>query len=190
MSIETPNNNEQESHNENELLCPEIAQEIADMYAVDQAMRERAEKEHFWDDTVDAKNTGRMKEIVDKIGWPTISKVGVEGSENAWLLVQHADHDVQFQELCLSLMEKEPVGEVSRRNIAMLTDRIRVNSGRGQVYGTQFEQRAGKHVPRSIEEPEYVNERRASMGLGTLEEGIQEMYEKYGIPESGEDEKH
>ena len=158
---------------------PEIAAGIKRMVDVDQDMRERSDKENFWDEEVDARNTERMKEIVAEIGWPTVSKVGVEGASNAWLLVQHADHDVTFQEECLNLMKEAPEGEVDRTDIAYLEDRVRVNQGRGQLYGTQFTQENRQHIPRAIEDEENVDERRAELGMGPLSEQIAHMYNKY-----------
>lgn len=160
---------------------PEIASEILAMREVDQDMRDRNLVDDSWDEEVDRQNTLRMKEMITKIGWPTIPKVGEEASEAAWLLVQHADHDVEFQESCLALMLALPESEASKHDIAYLTDRIRVNRKQGQIYGTQFTQTNGKHIVREIEAPESIDERRLSMGLGTLEEGIKEMYKKYPL---------
>ena len=146
------------------------------MVDVDQNMRERGQSEGCWDAAIDAKHTKRMREIVAEIGWPTVSKVGAEGASNAWLLVQHADHDVDFQEHCLQLMNEAPTGEVSVTDIAYLTDRVCVNRGRGQLYGTQFTQEGGKHIPRMIEDEKNVDARRAKVGMGPLSEQIQMMY--------------
>jgi len=161
---------------------PDIASEIDAMTTVDQDMRERSQTEDYWDESVDVKHTARMGEVVAQIGWPTVSKVGKDSSENAWLLVQHADRDVAFQEQCLALMKQEKNGEVNPRNIAMLEDRIRVNKNQPQIYGTQHNEVDGRYVPRPIDDEVNVNERRKQMGLGTLEEGIAGMYEKYGPP--------
>lgn len=161
---------------------PEIISEIEAMTAIDQDMRKRSQAEDYWDESVDAKHTARMKEIVTQIGWPTVSKVGQDSSHHAWLLVQHADHDVEFQTQCLTLMKQEKPNEVNSRDIAMLEDRIRVNNNQPQIYGTQFRDVDGKHRPLPIEDEVNINERRKQMGLGTLEEGIAEMYEKYGAP--------
>lgn len=158
---------------------PQIAQELKAMVDVDQEMRERSQIENFWDKTIDVKHTERMKEIVADIGWPTVSKVGMQGASNAWLLVQHADHDVDFQEHCLQLMKDAPVGEVDVTHIAYLTDRVRVNCGRGQLYGTQFTQEDGKHLPRAIEDEANIDVRRAEVGLGPLSEQIELMYQRY-----------
>src|SRR2546429_6865696 len=97
-----------------------VKKELDEMSATDQAMR----MSDTWNDEVDKKNTARMKAIVAKFGWPTTSIFGKEASNNAWLLVQHADLDIEFQEACLSLMKKLPPDEVSLSNIAYLEDRV------------------------------------------------------------------
>ena len=167
-----------ENQSEN-ISFPKIAAEMKQMVDTDQTMREKSDEDDFWDEEVDARNTARMKEIVTEIGWPTVSKVGEEGASNAWLLVQHADHDVAFQEECLNLMKESAEGEVNRTDIAYLEDRVRVNQGRGQLYGTQFTQENRQHIPRAIEDEENVDERRAELGMGALSEQIAHMYEKY-----------
>lgn len=160
---------------------PEIATEIIIMADVDQDMRLKAvDNEEIWDNTIDPKNTARMKEIVGQIGWPTISKVGKKVSGDAWLLVQHADKDIDFQKQCLDLMKQEPAGEVALHNIAYLEDRVRVNSGQLQLYGTQFRWIDNKPI-QEIEDFENVDQRRKEMGLKTLAENIEEMYQKYKI---------
>lgn len=164
----------------------EIAAEITAMYNADQDMRIKAEKDDsVWDETMDPRNTARMKEIVKQIGWPTISKVGEKASGDAWLLVQHADRDVEFQKYCLGLMKAEPTGEVDLGDIAYLEDRVRMNSGQPQLYGTQFRWKGNKSI-QNIEDPEHVEERRKEMGLDTLAENLEEMYQKYKIPKPEE----
>lgn len=160
---------------------PKIVEEINEMVKADQDLRARnlESGDQYWDDELDIKNTERMKVIVNEIGWPTISKVGSDVSFAAWLLVQHADHDVDFQITCLDLMKSAPEGDVDKQNIAFLEDRVRVNQGRGQLYGTQFRQENGQHIPQPIEDEANVDARRAEMGMGTLKERVAEMYEKY-----------
>jgi hypothetical protein len=161
---------------------PEIAAEITVMYKADQDMRIKAEKDDsIWDEAMDPRNTARMKEIVDQIGWPTLSKVGEKASGDAWLLIQHADRDIEFQRHCLELMKAESAGEVALRDIAYLEDRVRVNSGQPQLYGTQFRWEGSKSI-QNIEDPENVEQRRKEMGLNTLAENLEEMYQKYKIP--------
>lgn len=161
-----------------------IASEIEGMVAKDQEMRKRALEnegiiETEEDEKLDQKNTARMKEVVDQIGWPTISKVGKEAAEGAWLLVQHADYDVEFQKRCLQLMKEAPEDEVSKIDTAYLEDRVRVNEGRPQLYGTQFYGEGENYGPRPIENPEKVDERRKELGLESLEEYKKSLVKKY-----------
>jgi hypothetical protein len=53
---------------------------------------------------VHEKNNIRVKEIISRYGWPSISLVGKEGSEAAWLIVQHAVLDTGFMDECLPLL--------------------------------------------------------------------------------------
>ncbi len=142
-----------------------ISAEIIAMSEADQAMR----KSGVWDASVDVRNTARIRQIIAEIGWPTISKVGKQAAQMAWLLVQHAGHDRDFQRACLALMRAQPSGEVDARNIAYLEDRVRVGEGRPQLYGTQFHASdQGALEPFPIEDQDQVDARRAEVGLGTL----------------------
>src|SRR5207249_4343984 len=98
---------------------PDIATEIARMAEADQLMRTGA-----FDPGVDRRNTARMKEIIAAVGWPTRSKVGDQAEHMAWLLVQHADLDPNFQKECFALMSAEQAGEVCLSHLAYLEDRI------------------------------------------------------------------
>lgn len=145
---------------------PAIAEEIMRMAEADQKMRRAAATGEAWDPETDIRNTKRMREIVTEIGWPTIRKIGPQASKQAWLLVQHADHDLPFQKESLALMQAAPPGEVIGCNIAYLEDRIATHEGRPQLYGTQFSTNdEGLLEPYPIADPEKLDERRASYGL-------------------------
>jgi hypothetical protein len=80
---------------------------------------------------------------------------------------------VAFQERALALLEAAvAAGDASPRNAAYLTDRVRVNRDRPQVYGTQFRPRDGVAEPCPIEDPEHVDERRATAGLEPFAENL------------------
>jgi hypothetical protein len=125
---------------------------------------------------VDRAHGEDMKEFVDAYGWPTIDMVARDGTRAAWLLVQHADHDVAFQRHCLEHMQKlVDTQQVFAGDVAYLTDRVKVNEGKPQVFGTQFHTVGNQLVPRKMIDPPNVDKRRASMGLGTLEEYRKQM---------------
>jgi hypothetical protein len=129
---------------------------------------------------LDRKHTARLKEIVDKFGWPGKSLVGSDGAHDAWLLVQHADHDRAFQKRCLQLLEAAAKkDEVSKQDLAYLTDRVLVGEGKKQRYGTQFNEEKGEMVPQPIEDEANVDKRRADAGLPPLAEYKKMMEEVY-----------
>jgi hypothetical protein len=131
---------------------------------------------------IDLENRQWLKKIVAQHGWPGRTLVGRDGAQAAFLLAQHADHDLALQKTCLELMQKAPVGEVDRQNMAYLTDRVRLAEGRGQLYGTQIETVEGRWQPRKVDEPEKLDERRKSAGLPPIAEYLREFEQVYGPP--------
>ena len=119
---------------------------------------------------IDRDNTEWLKNIINDRGWLTYSDVGINASEAAWLLVQHAIEDPLFQRQCLDLMMALPQNEISQVNLAMLTDRVLLAEGKHQIYGTQFVIRDGEWVPLRLEDEENVDDRRAEVGLPPLAE--------------------
>jgi len=175
---------------------PEISQELIDMGSADREMREKSEKDiNEFDEELDRCNTQKLKEIVNDIGWPSISAVGRQASSDAWLVVQHATlekdvkpsdklvfndeqfalQDLNFQEECLRLMSALPEDEVQAWQVALLTDRVKMNRGEDQVYGTQFSH--GKVWP--IEDLENLDARRGLVGLEPFAEYQERMLERY-----------
>jgi hypothetical protein len=131
---------------------------------------------------VDRENTAELRAIVTQFGWPGRSLVGQRGASAAWILVQHADQDRPFQKQCLKLMEAAPEGEVSKQDVAFLTDRVLLADGKKQRYGTQFKQTARGFMPEPLEDEAGVDTRRAKMGLAPIAEYAQELAEFYGNP--------
>jgi hypothetical protein len=122
---------------------------------------------------IDAANVERMKAIVNQYGWPGPELVGHDGSEAAFLLVQHAD--LAFQQKMLPLVEKAyRSGGLTGQDYALLLDRVRVAEGKPQVYGTQAKRFAEWNGPeptlQPIEDEANVDKRRAEVGLPPLAE--------------------
>lgn len=85
----------------------------------------------------DADNTARVVALVDARGWLTPALVGADGANAAFMIVQHAVPDVQQR--MLPLVEAAyHAGDLAGQSYALLLDRVRVDSGGLQVYGTQI----------------------------------------------------
>ncbi len=119
----------------------------------------------------DKRHIKRLKQIVKDFGWPSKSLVGWKGAHAAWLLVQHADFDLSFQKKCLKLLRKSVrEGQASQADLAYLTDRVRMNEGERQIYGTQTRWRNSSNswVAYPILDSANVDKRRKEVGLGPL----------------------
>jgi hypothetical protein len=150
---------------------PDLRKELLQMRDADQAVREsdlQTPGEIRALDAADAKHTARLKGIISAHGWPSVSLVGEDGADAAWLLAQHADADPDFQRRVLGLIEPlVATGEVKASNYAYLWDRTH----EPQKYGTQGRCVAeGRWEPREIETPETVDTRRAEVGLPPMKD--------------------
>jgi hypothetical protein len=160
----------------------ELRGELLRRQTIDQDMRNKlissGDMAH-WDEGVDIDNTRFLEEILLNSGWPTISMVGEEASQAAWLLIQHADHKPDLQAMCLELLKSLPIDEIRQSNVAYLEDRVRVAQGKPQLYGTQFKRIDGNFEPFPIEDVETLEERRVLMGLETFEANKQRLINQH-----------
>ncbi len=127
----------------------------------------------------DDRSTQYMKDLLNDYDWIDRKRFGKRVSMAAWLIVQHADGDVELQSLALSRMEPYlKNGGIDKSNYAFLWDRVAVNSGQKQRYGTQptWECTAeGNLTLQPLEDPENVNKRRKKMGMGSVEKSLANM---------------
>lgn len=88
---------------------------------------------------VDSINLKRMTQIFDEYGYPGRDIVGPFLSYTGYLVLQHADQRPDIQEKYFGML-KEAVNnhQVHRYTIAYLNDRIKVNKGECQDFGTQI----------------------------------------------------
>lgn len=118
----------------------------------------------------DSLNLLRVTAILDSAGWLSAEEVGDRGNQALFLVLQHADRQPAVQARYLPIM-REAVAEGRARphELAMLEDRVAVNSGHPQIYGSQIGWKDGKPFIQPIEDEARVNERRAAVGLEPLE---------------------
>ncbi len=149
------------------MINKKLQQELLSMMEADQKMRFAAMKRKIkWDFNIDRNNTIKLKKIVKKYGWPDIPMVGKKGSVAAWILAQHADHDLNWQKKCLKLIKKSHLnGGIESKYLALMTDRVLTGSGKWQLYGTQFHVRNGKLFEKPIKDKKNLSKRRKEFGL-------------------------
>ena len=135
--------------------------------------------------SVDAGNTVRLQAIVEEHGSPGADLVGTDGAGAAFLILQHASHDVQ-KELFPRVEAGYREGTVPGPSYALLLDRILVGEGEPQVYGSQAKSLAewidGEPALEPIEDEAGVDVRRAEVGLPPLAE-YRELLKRLYLPE-------
>ncbi|MFD1367030.1 DUF6624 domain-containing protein [Actinoplanes sichuanensis] len=144
-----------------------LAQELIDITDEDRRLQAGALGDDFAarlaHRRVTVRNGDRLSEIIDEYGWPGPELVGPEAARRAWLIAQHADRQLHLQRRVLDLMTE--TGQ-DRTQVAMLRDRLLVNEGHPQIYGTQIAGVVdGVPVPWPCVDPEQMDQRRAEVGL-------------------------
>ena len=108
----------------------------------------------------------RLTEIIDAFGWPGAGLVGAEAAYAAWKIAQHADRQLDVQRRALALITDTPDPGIGVREVAMLRDRVLVNEGRNQIFGTQVAGVVdGQPVLWPCDDPAGLAGRRAEAGL-------------------------
>ena len=125
----------------------------------------------------DSTRAQRLKEIIAEHGWPTWELVGVDGGTAAWVVAQHADFDREFQAEVVELMRAAvDAGEADPIELAYLEDRVLVNTGEPQRWGTQVRCRDGVPAPATpIVDEATVDDRRTELGLEPLADYYDEL---------------
>lgn len=148
-----------------------LAREADRLVEQDQASR-RGEPGARRMNAVDAESTAWLKSVLKKYGWPSTNRGDPQLALNAWLLAQHADAANDLQDCILDLIGQQQTTQAEAQNLAYLTDRVRLAQGEPQLYGTQvsYDSVRSRATPRMLADPERVNERRARIGLESIEE--------------------
>lgn len=165
----------------------ELADELRKMAEVDQvaAYIPQGEYKNMTDeewnsfkDSVFTTHGNRLKQIFEEDGFVGYDLAGKEGSQNFWLMIQHCDFDPDFQMSVLEKMKVEVEKDNAKpSNYGLLVDRVKLNTGQDQVYGTQvsYNLEICQAYAKNLADRENVNKRRKEIGLEPLEKYLNEM---------------
>ena len=188
-------------HHEGARLDESLVQVLEQIGASDQEYRNMLDSvvtAYGWDsdevkelwvkqEAADSINLIRIREIIDRYGYPGTSLVG-DHNRVAWLVIQHADLATQEEYLPL-LHEAAKEGELPMSAYALLIDRVRMRRGETQLYGSQIQMQEGTWVIHPIEDAPNVNRRRAEVGLGPIEEYVKQFGIEYTLPDETPDDR-
>lgn len=169
------------------VLNKELQIEIIKMYINDQYVRSNLmtdilekfnlKKEEVLEDlnliNTDEKNRERLKQMIAKYGFPTRKLVGKDAMNGIFFIIQHSDRDKEWQKSQLVNVEKAvKMGDMDGQSYAYLYDRIKINAGEKQLYGTQFANVDSKNKIVELaptEDMENLDKRRMEMGIMPIE---------------------
>lgn len=164
-----------------------VFNQIKEMFSVDQDLRFQASNAdltqkfpgsklnwgllNFLVYILDGVNNHKIAKIINEYGYPTQKMIGRRGMFYFSVLIIHQDSDINLQKGCLESCDFSP------KDKAYLTDRVLVDSGQKQIYGTQFQLDAGtkRLVPRPLKNLRLVDKLRREAGLKPLKVELDEI---------------
>lgn len=140
---------------------------------------------HLWKlkKELNAENLKKIEVIIKENGYPKLSEVGDHAASVAFLVIQHSDLKVQKKYLPL-ITEMAEQGEIYKEDWALLLDRVRVNEGKKQVFGSQVHKNPETGIIElyPVEDEKNLNKRRAEIDLMPIEKYLKFMGIEYIAP--------
>jgi VWFA-related protein len=131
--------------------------------------------------TAQDNNAARLCQILKQYGWPTTSLVGKDGAEAAFQMLRNSVPQLKVDMLPV-IVAATSVGEISRPSFASYVDRLRLDAGLKQLFGTQATPINGFLVLFPIEAEAQVDSRRKEYELPPLAEYLRFLQARYGMP--------
>lgn len=171
-------------HSDSTCLYPEVLKSLTDMRALDQSYRQGNGDLNVSLTTIDSLNRIKLDSLINIYGWLGYKEVGKSGENASFLIAQHSDRDLNFQKKCLLEMKKQLVeGNIYPPNYALLYDRVKINNGEAQLFGSQVEinSTSNRFESKKTLSPELVNAYRLYFGLDTIESYLELMNKRNGL---------
>ncbi len=123
-------------------------------------------------------NEKRIKEILDKNGWPDKNIIGEQGNWTICNVIQHSDNEIRIKYLPM-MRQAVKDKKLEARFLVRAEDRIATERGDPQIYGGQM-----KYYPETksfnvwpVYDPVNIDKRRAEIGLGPIAEHLRDRFD-------------
>ena len=176
--------------------CNQYNRILEDVYDNDQAAREWTKgmsslsadeivKYTTEMERVDSLNQATVFGILDKKGWP--SHLSEKANRAIWIVIDHSDLAYRSKYLGL-VKEKAEDGVLDKTDYAILNDRVCMEEGKPQIYGTQIKMAATivdddiamQLCLWPVENPAALDSLRSTVGLSPIEEYLKTSDESIG----------
>jgi VWFA-related protein len=124
----------------------------------------------------------RLCAVLKEFGWPGADIAGADGASAAFYLLRNSSSAGMQRDLLPVVVAATKKGDISRAEFASYFDRLRLNYGLKQLFGTQATVSGGFLVLYPVEGQEYVDERRRQYGLPPLAEYVRKLEKMYRLP--------
>lgn len=104
----------------------------------------------------------KVENIISRYGWLGKSKIGELANSTLFMVIQHAQDNRVREKFYPLLEESVNEGESRPSDLATMKDRILIQNGQPQIYGTQYDH-SGQLLP--VENIKDLNKRRRRVGL-------------------------
>lgn len=144
--------------------CDSIDPVLKEVYRKDQEVRKG-----FGDMMlVDQQNRKTVVSLLERCGFPQADEVNGTSYNAIFLVLQHSPGPIMgyyYREVEKAVA----AGKINRSTFALMQDRLLMDFGYKQVYGTQIR----NDQLYELQDPDHVNQRRAEVGLGPIETYVQ-----------------
>lgn len=104
----------------------------------------------------------KVENIISRYGWLGKSKIGELANSTLFMVIQHAQDNRVREKFYPLLEESVNEGESRPSDLAAMKDRILIQNGQPQIYGTQYDH-SGQLLP--VENIKDLNKRCRRVGL-------------------------
>ena len=143
--------------------------------------QEQAVEYALQQERADSTNLVAVERILNAYGWP--SGLSEEANNAIFLVIDHSNLETMNKYLPV-FKDAVKRGVLPMNDLVTLEDRMLMNAGKPQLYGTQAYSttKDGKNTIYiwPVDNPDSLNGRRASVGLPTIEEYL-ELFAKKGV---------
>ena len=134
---------------------------------------------------VDSLNQATVFGILDREGWP--SHLSDKANRAIWIVIDHSDLAYRSKYLGL-VKEKAEQGVLDKTDYAILNDRVLMEEGKPQIYGTQIkmvativdDEIAMQLCLWPVENPAALDSLRSTVGLSPVEEYLKTSCDSIG----------
>jgi len=134
-------------------------------------------------------NTAELCSILKQYGWPTRDLVGDDGAKSMFFVLRNSATDQLQRDLLPVIIAAVKKGEISKSSFATYIDRLRINVGLKQIFGTQATIRDSFLVLYPITDEQHIDARRKQYELPPLKiylRGLEMLYRLPLIKATGE----